>query len=204
MFLRDPDGHLIEISEASSRFLGTDSRRLLQKGKLHWAIRMSEDPPPIGSRIRFGGQPIPRAAGALTWLTNPLGNRTREQSSPPRKRRRRRRPRKSRRRRQRSRNRSASKAEAVGNRIPANPSGPHTEQAIVGRASALRTGDGAPPSSDAPFHRGRQGVRGARSLGDLSFANVLFVIKISRVEISHHASRQSPMTLRPKSQQRLW
>ena len=97
--------------------------------------------------------PISRAAGALTWLTNPLGNRTREQSSPPRKRRRRRRPSKSRRRRQRSRNRSASKAEAVGNRIPTNPGGPHTEQVIVGRVSELRTGDGAPPSSDESFHR---------------------------------------------------
>ena len=113
--------------------------------------------------------PISRAAGALTWLTNPLGNRTREQSSPPRKRRRRRRPSKSRRRRQRSRNRSASKAEAVGNRIPTNPGGPHTEQVIVGRVSELRTGDGAPPSSDESFHRGRQVVRGARYLGDLSF-----------------------------------
>ena len=55
MFFRDPDGHLIEISEASGRFLGTDSRRLPQKGRLHWAIRTSEGPPPIGSRIRFGG-----------------------------------------------------------------------------------------------------------------------------------------------------
>jgi len=146
--------------------------------------------------------PISRAAGALTWLTNHLGNRTRGKSSPPRKRRRRRRPRKSRRRRQRSRNRSASKAEAVGNRIPTNPGGPHTEQAIVGRVSELRTGDGAPPSSDESFHRGRQVVRGARYLGDLSFVNILFVINISRVEASHHAARQPPMALRPKSQRR--
>ena len=120
--------------------------------------------------------PISRAAGALTWLTNLLGNRTRGKSSPPRKRRRRRRPRKSRRRRQRPRNRSVSKAEAVGNRIYTNLGGPHTEQAIVGRVSELRTGDGAPPSSDEPFHRGRQVVRGARYLGDLSFVNILFVI----------------------------
>jgi hypothetical protein len=65
--------------------------------------------------------PILRAAGALIWLINPLGNRTRERSSLPRKRRRRRRPRKSRRGRQRSRNRSASKTGTVGNGIPALP-----------------------------------------------------------------------------------
>ena len=94
--------------------------------------------------------PISRAAGALTWLTNHLENRTRGKSSPPRKRRRRRRPSKSRRGRQRSRNRSASKAETVGSRMPTNPGSPHTEQAIVGRVSELRTGDGAPPSPDAP------------------------------------------------------
>ena len=59
--------------------------------------------------------PISRVAGALTWLTNRLGSRTRERSSPPRKRRPRRRPRKSRKGRQRSRNRSANRAEAVSN-----------------------------------------------------------------------------------------
>jgi len=104
---------------------------------------------------------ISRAAGALIWLTNLLGNRTREKSSPPRKRRQRRRPRKKRRGRQRSRNRPAIKAEAVGSRIPTNPDGPPTEQAIVGRLSELRTGDGASPSSDESFHRGRQVVRRA-------------------------------------------
>ncbi len=129
--------------------------------------------------------PISRAAGALTWVTNHLGSRTREQSSPPRKRRRRRRLRKSRRGRQRTRNRSANKTETVANRIPTNPGSPHTEQAIVGRVSELRTGDGAPPLSDKPFHRGREVVRGARYLGDLSFINILFVINISRVEASH-------------------
>jgi len=67
----------------------------------------------------------------------------------------------------------------------------------VGRVSELRTGDGAPPSSDESFHRGRQVVRGVGYLGDLSFVNILFVINISRVEAIHHAARQSPMTLRP-------
>jgi hypothetical protein len=82
--------------------------------------------------------PISRAAGALTWLTNHLGNRTRAKNSPPRKRKRRRRPRKSRRRHQRSPNPSASKTEAVGNRIPTNPGGPLTEQPIVDRVKRTR------------------------------------------------------------------